>query len=240
MASGRDGSSDKDTMETESPSTKGLLQNRLNFPSFTELPDSSGRDERYFALDFKYGSWKPCRTWCFLAEIDTILTSSDQSSLFDGRIIVHDRDGKNKIPITFRPTQRQFDWSTLKKSSTLLILYPQKHKHIDGRVGLLVVRFEHVRVLDCSLNDLLSLSVQYEKCRDKNECWCCGKTGISADAVKRCSRCRVAKYCDKQCQTKDWKQRHRASCPVIPDYLKLTKLKYDVWRENQTFDRIYI
>lgn len=39
----------------------------------------------------------------------------------------------------------------------------------------------------------------------------CGRPGCSASAVSLCGRCRVVRYCSRQCQEGDWTQ-HSASC----------------------------
>ena len=42
--------------------------------------------------------------------------------------------------------------------------------------------------------------------REKNEaCWSCGNDGKTL----RCSMCRVAFYCSKDCQKTDWKKMHK-------------------------------
>lgn len=43
---------------------------------------------------------------------------------------------------------------------------------------------------------------------EKN-CWYCGKMGIK---MSTCSKCKLASYCGKDCQTKHWKQNHKFSC----------------------------
>ena len=228
-----------DDAETKSPKVEGLLQDHLNFPSFKELPRSREGDERYFGQDPRDGRWKPCRTWCFLAEIQDDKMSQTTTSFQNAQVLVRDKDGQSNIRVFFPRTFGQFDLTTLKNGSTILVLYPESHTFMDGTSGVRIEKTDHVKVLECKLDDLLAMSLQYEKVKDKIVCWCCGKPGISADAVKKCSRCRVAKYCDKQCQTKDWKARHKAWCGTIPDFIKLSKFKFNVWRENQTFGRYY-
>jgi hypothetical protein len=40
----------------------------------------------------------------------------------------------------------------------------------------------------------------------------CQNMGCAKAGVKRCARCKVARYCSKECQHEDWTERHRASC----------------------------
>lgn len=50
-------------------------------------------------------------------------------------------------------------------------------------------------------------------------CFCCGKQ----DADRKCSRCKVATYCNRECQKKDWRHKtswrgpHKAECEVFCD-----------------------
>jgi len=43
-------------------------------------------------------------------------------------------------------------------------------------------------------------------------CWNCGK---DAENLKTCSGCQIAKYCDKNCITKDWKKMHNMMHKVL-------------------------
>ena len=40
-------------------------------------------------------------------------------------------------------------------------------------------------------------------------CWKCQKEGM---LLKSCARCKVSKYCNKQCQKTDWKEIHKIVC----------------------------
>ncbi|EJD44548.1 hypothetical protein AURDEDRAFT_166334 [Auricularia subglabra TFB-10046 SS5] len=46
-------------------------------------------------------------------------------------------------------------------------------------------------------------------------CYKCGKRDV---AMKRCSLCRKATYCTKECQKADWAARHKEACiPTVPE-----------------------
>ena len=48
-------------------------------------------------------------------------------------------------------------------------------------------------------------------------CTACGKRGGGAQALLRCARCRWARYCERACQKRHWKQGgHKASVIRIP------------------------
>lgn len=44
-------------------------------------------------------------------------------------------------------------------------------------------------------------------------CFSCGKDEPSDRALLKCARCRVAGYCQKECQVNDWKKQHKQACP---------------------------
>ena len=45
---------------------------------------------------------------------------------------------------------------------------------------------------------------------DDPKCEQCGSV-----AVQRCSRCKTAWYCGRECQVKAWKVSHKATCDLI-------------------------
>lgn len=53
----------------------------------------------------------------------------------------------------------------------------------------------------------------------------CQNMGCANAGVKRCARCKVARYCSKWCQHKDWTERHRASCVETTEKKTKTKTK---------------
>ena len=51
--------------------------------------------------------------------------------------------------------------------------------------------------------------VESEKSLETNKCQCCG---VSSPDLKKCTRCKSVYYCNKVCQKRDWKERHRNTC----------------------------
>ena len=47
---------------------------------------------------------------------------------------------------------------------------------------------------------------------DPKCCSCCKKPGKS---LRSCAKCKTAKYCSKECQTQDWKEKHKLHCQEI-------------------------
>lgn len=42
-----------------------------------------------------------------------------------------------------------------------------------------------------------------------NKCWSCGGDGVE---LRSCTRCKIALYCNRKCQKKDWKCIHKELC----------------------------
>jgi len=52
-----------------------------------------------------------------------------------------------------------------------------------------------------------------------NDCFGCGRDYLSREdptiKLTKCSRCKYAKYCSRECQTSDWRIRHKVFCAAI-------------------------
>merc|ERR1711937_1115963 len=46
---------------------------------------------------------------------------------------------------------------------------------------------------------------------ESRTCDCCGKGG----APLVCTGCKIACYCDAECQKRDWKRNHKSICPLL-------------------------
>ena len=46
---------------------------------------------------------------------------------------------------------------------------------------------------------------------DPKHCNNCGKDG----SLQNCTKCKVAMYCSKECQVKDWEKKHKTHCKEI-------------------------
>lgn len=213
-----------------------ILKSELYFPSFQDLCEEYGIDERYWSLEENQhwnqaGSqhWSQACTWCFIAEI-TDDTRSQIKGLRNG-VSACDRNGQD-IPILFYPENGTFDFKTLKKGHTICVMMAQKHHFLDMSIGLRIEDLDTVKVIPCAIDELFALSTFCSKL--KNVCWGCDVAVTVND--KRCSACRTAVYCSKECQVKDWKDRHRKWCKVLPEFLKMTKIDYSKYDKDSLYD----
>ena len=61
----------------------------------------------------------------------------------------------------------------------------------------------------------------------------CSMCGISApDKMKFCSKCDLARYCSRKCQTEDWKKSHKVSCH------KIVSLRHSIFRLSERYDEV--
>ena len=47
---------------------------------------------------------------------------------------------------------------------------------------------------------------------------CCSNTGceVSGESLKACGRCKMARYCERDCQVAHWKAGHKKDCALSP------------------------
>ena len=214
-----------------------IMKNLRYFPSFDDLGDENDLDDRYWMeKNPKTRLWAQACTWCFLGEITNDETS--QMPFWRNRVLVRDRNGKDNIPVSFYPDRGfPFNYRTLKKGHTLCVMLAEQHYFLDTTIGLRIESLDLVKVIPCSLEDLFAISAVHSRCL--NACWACGKTadgdGEAAMDLKRCAACHTAKYCCKQCQITDWKERHRRWCKAMPEFNRLVKIDYSIYNEDAMF-----
>ena len=215
-----------------------FLQNTFHFPPFRNLPHEYHFEEGYWKENDD-GLVQPACSWFFIGEI--VRDEASQVSFLRHTIEVQDRAGRDHIMIAFYPESGHFDYRALKKGSTILVADAQRHDFMDGSSGLRIEDLNTVSVAPCGMSDLLLLSKLYHERKD-TKCWCCGLEDTSSASVrcsdppvdpggaasgeelKKCSACRLAYYCSKDCQKKDWKEGHKRGCKGVPMFTKLASV----------------
>ena len=209
-------------LSTSSKYKEDIFQNERFFPAFQDLGVDNDLDLRYWKQS-SFGSYKYTYTWCFVAEIEDDELS--QIPFLRNRVHVRDRNGQGDINISFYPESGMFNYRALKRGHTICVMQAEQHYFLDRSIGLRIEHLDTVKVIPCGLSDLFALSKQYSQ--NANSCWRCSKTASDeGSSLKKCAACKLACYCDKQCQTKDWKERHKVWCKAIPEFLKLTRIDY--------------
>lgn len=204
-------------------SKKDILANARDFPPFCDLPTDNELDMDYYE-ESPNGVWVCSRTWCFIAEIvDDGL--APPIPILRRRVVVRDRIGE-ELPIYFYPECGAFDYSTLKNGRTVAVMAAERHHFLDLTIGLRIENLDTIKVVNCRLEELFAMSKSYANYGEKR-CWQCGEER-PAEEIKKCGSCRCARYCDKQCQTKDWKGNHRKWCKALPFFMRLASIDYTI------------
>jgi hypothetical protein len=220
-----------------------FLQNTFHFPAFSDLPEEYDLEDGYWKEDHN-GVFKPSCTWFFMAEITDDGTA--QISFLRNKIDVRDRAGQEYL-VAFYPEDGYLDFKTLKKGSTILVTSAQKHDFMDGSSGLRIEHLDSVSVIPCNMSDLMILSKLYHE-NKYTKCWCCGmeetvlrrdtslietsSAVVSVEELKKCAACRMARYCSRDCQKKDWKEWHKRTCKAVPIFQKLASINYRKYDER--------
>ncbi|KAH7907789.1 hypothetical protein BJ138DRAFT_1116390 [Hygrophoropsis aurantiaca] len=184
------------------------LNDPVTFPTFYNLPHEDELEGDYHSLFGMYSS--PYRHWCFLGTI------VDKLAFMRLRLDVKDKKG-NTIPVAFYTDDRgdAFARSCL-PGHTLAVLYAQQHNFFDGTVGLRIEDNDMVKISPYSMEEILDASRFVFRQGKGDKCDCCTKKSKAADgALKKCSRCKQASYCGKECQERDWRESHKSTCKIL-------------------------
>ena len=199
------------------------LRYSKHFPSFQDLPEDNDLNWDYYG-DGITGVFQPLRHWCFLGEITNDDTA--QYSFLRNRVWVRDVKEHDNIPVAFYPEDGAFDFTGLKTGNTLCIRYAESHRFLDLTFGIREEHLNFAMTIRANLATLLEISDFNPKAKTA-ECWSCGAK--EAAALKKCGKCRMAQYCNKECQTNDWVTRHKKWCKAMPGFMKLTAIDYGHW-----------
>ena len=204
---------------------KSLFSDHRTFPRFLDLPrddDICASFKEYYRLGQR-STIERARTWCFLAEIITVTAPFSTPVLH--HFLVRDRTGK-ELPVYFYPECGSFDYTELRVGRTVAILFAERHDFLDLSMGVRIENLDTLRVINCSLSDLFEIS----RCHARNgeeRCWNAECEEVKPpDTIMKCGSCRCARYCNKECQTKDWTERHKRWCKALPMFLKLVTMDY--------------
>ncbi|RPA86841.1 hypothetical protein BJ508DRAFT_357920 [Ascobolus immersus RN42] len=213
-------------MASDLPS--GSLWNSESFPHFDNIPEEHDTDN----IDHHTA---------FIGEIKR------DASL--GRLTLMVTDGKvaseKNIPVAFYDHSNGAVWSPLAKvGHTVVILYPETKKHhfLDGQEGFRINEedMKHVRIFPYDRMGLLTASDVFFSITTKpKQCQNCAVPELTpwnpnyvpdpSEKDKKllaCGRCRVIKYCNKECQTAHWGQ-HKKYCRQLADVQWFTRKDWD-------------
>ncbi|KAG1874336.1 hypothetical protein F4604DRAFT_2009686 [Suillus subluteus] len=173
--------------------SQSLLRNNVNFPAFSDLPYENGVDPTYY-VQGPY-SFSPRQHWCFLGEI--VVTIG----------LYTDDRGRPLVP-------------QIKEGHTVAVLYGEQHGFLDMTVGIRVEEASIIRIIPCSLEQLLKASDEVAARKLNTQSICCGSCGEKENTsenthLRLCARCKQASYCGAVCQKKAWVEGHKTDCKAL-------------------------
>ncbi|OJA13166.1 hypothetical protein AZE42_06220 [Rhizopogon vesiculosus] len=190
---------------------QSLLRNGVNFPTFSDLPDEYEVDLTYYNETPR--GFEPSQHWCFLGEI------VDFFDLVRVMMYVKDKDGRVITVALHTDDKGRSLAPQVKKGHTVAVLYGQQHGFLDMSVGIRVEEASNIKIIPCSLDQLLKASdeVAARKPGQPRRCGSCGQEENTSEdrQLRWCSRCKHASYCGEDCQKKAWADGHKADCKVL-------------------------
>ncbi|KAG1786568.1 uncharacterized protein HD556DRAFT_1449659 [Suillus plorans] len=155
---------------------QSLLRDDFSFPTFSGLPKDPKNElnlEYYDACLFKF---KPKRHWCFLGEI------VDSVGLERVTLRVKDKDGQiGTIRLYTGDGGKALD-PRINKGHTVVVLYGDQHRFTDMTIGIRVEDASNIKIIPCSLEQLLKASDDVAVLRkgQSGHCGSCGKADCKA------------------------------------------------------------
>lgn len=201
------------------------LRNHWNFPPFAYLQDENDVDLSYYA-ETEGSYFSPIRHWAIVGEI------VETSFFIRPRARIQTLYGE-QFQVNFHledaAMPRFFQWEDMKPGSSLCILYPKRHTFLDMTEGIRQENAETVMVFPAPLAVLVEevnahtiSSSSPTRC-----CFNCGAKETNEKKLKRCSRCKIAVYCDKDgCQLPHWKLSHSKLCRCAEMLANLAKMDF--------------
>lgn len=119
------------------------LKSGRSFPSFTACPADDDLDERY--VEQGGLGYIPKLHWCLVAEVTAIE--------YFTRLLITLKDAKNQsLAVAFYldddegHVKQKSVYAQVKVGRTVVLLYPYTHQFADGRNGVRLEVFEHIKV----------------------------------------------------------------------------------------------
>ncbi|KAG2121656.1 hypothetical protein BD769DRAFT_1477755 [Suillus cothurnatus] len=196
----------------ETKTSQSLLRNSVNFPAFSDLPYENDVDPTYYVQ--KSYIFSPRQHWCFLGEI------VDSYGLCRILLRVKDKDGQIVTIGLYTDDRGQALAPQIKEGHTVAVLYGEQHNFLDMTVGIRVEEPSIIRIIPCSLEQLLKASDDVAARNLNGQSECCGSCGKKENTsnkthLRLCSRCKQASYCGEVCQKKAWADGHKADCKAL-------------------------
>ena len=201
---------------------KKALRNHVTFPSVSMCPEVFFHPKTYFKKEqFTEPILK--RHWALIVQLNELIKIMDDGRSFwtieniQGEKGVFIINQKEKQPKTF-------SFKDLQPGHTLVILYAKR-----GFKNFITV--VHEDILDQTNVFKAPIKIVYEEADkllrnadanangDQLECFGCG---LKSESLMNCGKCKLVKYCSRECQTKSWQSGHKGLCSNSDNLLRLS------------------
>ncbi|KAG2057454.1 hypothetical protein BDR06DRAFT_951607 [Suillus hirtellus] len=155
---------------------QSLLRDSFKFPIFSDLPENPANGVNLKYYDGCLHKFKPRRHWCFLGEI------VDSVGLERVTLRVKDKDGQIGTIRLYTDDGGKALQPKIKKGHTVAVLYGEQHCFTDMTVGIRVEDASNIKIIPCSLEQLLKASDDVAVLREgqPTHCGSCGKADCKA------------------------------------------------------------
>ncbi|KZT10520.1 uncharacterized protein LAESUDRAFT_673310 [Laetiporus sulphureus 93-53] len=183
------------------------LRDKLAFPSYENCPGEHSIDDRYLRVQGAVATRK--RHWCYFGEVVDYMVF--------GRVHLHVRDASGRVVLaSFYDDEdrgsRYLKGGRLQKGDTMAHLYPFRHQFFDGQVGFRMESTNQVKIIPCTLNDLRLANDKLQTSLPIT-CWAPGCS--NKEDLQLCNKCKTARYCVPEHQTKAWQRKHEQECQAL-------------------------
>ena len=214
-------------MERECTARRAL-RNHVRFPCVAMLPQIFTANDVYFNQStdiFTPTTLK--RHWAVIFELVEHFPMGDGHMDAWSIRDVRGHTGMCSVEkLAGEPTTFSFD--DLKPGHTLIGLY-LKRGYNDFQLALFQRDFDNVNVFKAPLKFVYEEADKLLKDADakasggqmSSHCFGCG-CEAKKEALMRCGRCKLAKYCSKECQTSAWISGHKGVCVNADNLLRLS------------------
>lgn len=226
------------TIQDKRCSVDTPLINHITFPSYDLIKGIDETSDVY--MDQVRREFK--RHWALILEIDNIkiIPEIEGNTI---RILSGLNQLGEKINVILNIKEglmKTFKWLDLKNLNTLAVLYAQSIK-IGGKhfvyvtdPGSVFIFKETLEVIQMEAWKL----VNDARClvnRDLQECFGCGQK-YTPEYLSRCNKCKLAKYCSKECQTLSWNDSHKKLCSQSDVLVRFSAIGTHLFDDMFTFD----
>ncbi|RPA86619.1 hypothetical protein BJ508DRAFT_321741 [Ascobolus immersus RN42] len=190
--------------------TRNTILNEQIFPSFDDLEAAARHNRRPFA---------------YIGDI-----TSYESFL---RLVITLKDPKTHQPVVVafyddgRGTSISRNNRDLTEGNTVMIFGARPKTFLDGRQGIRIENedLNNVLILPFSYDKLVAANERYlDLGKQSNACSSCKTRVADTKVLSGCGRCKVTRYCNKECQTADW-DKHKLECRAMGEIRTLFRIE---------------